>query len=101
MVVAELGSEKPQPCLPFWSAAASAEQTPWPEPLLAQQAEPQSALLTHPPVMNCWPLPAPTFLAPALLGVTAARAVKATTEGRMRVSPWSDYYVYGSGGAVA
>ena len=83
MVAAALGSTKLQPLLPFWNWAASAEQTPTPL-ALAQHPDPQSALLTHPPVMNCAPLPAPTFLAPALLGVMAT-AVRATG-GRARVS---------------
>lgn len=73
MVASALGSTKSQPFFPFWNCAASAEQTPTPL-ASAQQAELQSALLTHPPVMNCAPLPAPTFLAPALLGVMAIAA---------------------------
>ena len=74
-----MGSLKPHPCLSFWRAAASAEQTPLPWLLLAQQAEPQSALATQPPVMNCEPLPRPTFLAPARLGCTRAEALRATS----------------------
>ncbi len=81
MVLAELGSTKPQPSLPFWRAAATAEQTPRSWLLLAQQAVSQSASLVQPPVMNCWALARPTFLAPALLGVTTARAETATTHG--------------------
>lgn len=81
MVAAALGSTKPQPVLPAWLAAASALHTPA-VGLPAQQADWQSASLTQPPVMNCWPLPVPTFLAPALLGVTA-RAVAATVEGAL------------------
>lgn len=61
----------PQPVLPAWVDGA-----PWPEQtptvgLPAQHADEQSALAVHPPVMNCCPLPVPTFLAPATLGVTA------------------------------
>lgn len=77
MVAAALGSTKLQPFLPFWNWAASAEQTPTPL-ALAQHPDAQSALLTHPPVMNWAPLPAPTFLAPALLGVICAVAARAT-----------------------
>jgi hypothetical protein len=51
MVAAALGSWKPHPFLPFWKAAASAEQMPMPE-RSAQQAELQSASETQPPVMN-------------------------------------------------
>lgn len=70
LVAALLASTNPQPVFPAWRAAASAEQTPT-VGLPAQQPEEQSALLTQPPVMNCAPLAAPTFLAPATLGVTA------------------------------
>lgn len=70
MVADAFGSENPHPLFPFWNCAASALQTPTPE-ALAQQAELQSALETQPPVMNWEPLPDPTFLAPALLGVMA------------------------------
>lgn len=81
MVWAELGSTKPQPVLPFWVEAASALQIPWPLALIsAQQAERQSASETQPPVVNCWALPLPTSLAPALLGARA-RAETATVEG--------------------
>lgn len=37
----------------------------------AQHADSQSALEMQPPVVNCNPLPLPTSLAPALLGVRA------------------------------
>lgn len=77
MVAWALGSTKLQPALPFWKAAASAEQTPTPL-AFAQHAEAQSALLTHPPVMNWAPFPLPTFRAPALFGVIWARAATAT-----------------------
>jgi hypothetical protein len=77
MVAAALGSTKLQPALPFWKAAASAEQTPM-LLALAQQPEAQSALLTHPPVMNWEPSPEPTLRAPALLVVIWARAATAT-----------------------
>jgi len=53
---------KPQPCFPFWKAAPGPEQMPEGK---AQQPLPQSALERHWPVMNCVPLPLPTFLAPA------------------------------------
>jgi hypothetical protein len=79
MVASALGSTKPQPCLSFWRAAATAEQTPAPCELSAQQAAwPQSLSATQPPVMNCSLLPLPTLEAPALLGVTRARVVAAT-----------------------
>lgn len=78
MVCAALGSTNPQPSLPFCSAAASAEQTPRPWLLLAQHWLLQSASLTQPPVVNCSPLPFPTFLAPALFGSTTARQVTTT-----------------------
>jgi hypothetical protein len=77
IVFAALGSTKPHPVFPFCLAAAAAEHTPT-VGLPAQQAELQSASLTHPPVINCWASPAPTFFAPALLGVTVANAVNAT-----------------------
>lgn len=80
IVAAALGSTKPQPSLPFWVEAASAEQIPSPEAeISAQQADWQSASLTQPPVMNWEPSPAPTLLAPALLG---ARAKAETATGR-------------------
>ena len=82
IVAAALGSSNPHPCLSFWRAAASAEQTPLFRLLFAQHADEQSALLVHPPVMNCAPPPAPTFLDPASLGVTTAVAVMATIEVR-------------------
>lgn len=79
MVAAELGSTKPQPCLPFCSEAASALQIPVAlDPIWAQQAEEQSASETHPPVMNWDPSPEPTLLAPALLGLSWPRATVAT-----------------------
>lgn len=79
MVSAELGSTKPQPVLPFWVEAASALQMPWPLALIsAQQAERQSASETQPPVVNCWALPLPTSLAPALLGARASAEDTAT-----------------------
>jgi hypothetical protein len=77
MVAAALGSTNPHPFLPFWNCAASAEHTPTPL-ASAQQPEAQSASLTHPPVMNCEPLPEPTLRAPALLGVICAVAERAT-----------------------
>lgn len=49
---------KPQPALPFSVATALAAQAPL-GPL--QHPEAQSASDRHCPVMNCWPLPAPTF----------------------------------------
>lgn len=56
MVAAAFGSSNPQPCLPFWNWAPSAEQIPTPLVLIsAQHALRQSALATHPPVVNCWP----------------------------------------------
>ena len=77
-MAAALGSTKPHPVLPFCNAAASAEQIPtFVVPISAQQADEQSALDVHPPVMNCCPFAWPTFLAPALLGVSA-RVVAAT-----------------------
>ena len=78
IVASALGSTKPQPSLPFWVEAASAEQIPSPEAdISAQQADWQSASLTQPPVVNWEPSPAPTLLAPALLGARA-RAETAT-----------------------
>lgn len=74
LVAAAFGSTNPQPVLPAWLAAASAEQTPsvgFP----AQQADAQSALEVHPPVMNWAAVFVPTFLAPATLGVTARATV--------------------------
>ncbi len=69
---AELGSAKPQPSLPFWNWAPTAEQMPMPLPLIsAQQVLRQSASATQPPVVNCWALPLPTSLAPELLGARA------------------------------
>lgn len=79
ITVAAFGSLNPQPVFPFWLLAASALHTP--SPVAAtweQQAEEQSASDTQPPVINCAPLPAPTFLAPALLGVRTAAAMVAT-----------------------
>lgn len=76
MVASALGSTKPQPVLPACSEAASAEQMPTAvAPISAQQALEQSASLTQPPVINCEASPAPTFFAPALLGVRARVAV--------------------------
>jgi hypothetical protein len=84
MTDAAFGSLNPQPVFPFWLLAASAEQTPLPEEATwAQQAELQSALETQPPVMNCAPLPAPTFFEPAALGVTWAMEA-AATESKVR-----------------
>jgi hypothetical protein len=81
MTFAEFGSLNPHPVLPFWLAAATPEQTPAPvDATLEQHALEQSASATQPPVMNCAPLPAPTFLAPALFGVTCAMEVAATME---------------------
>lgn len=79
ITAAAFGSLNPHPVFPFCRLAASALHTP--SPVAAtwlQQAEEQSASDTQPPVMNCAPLPAPTFLAPALLGVTCAAAMAAT-----------------------
>lgn len=82
MVAAAFGSSKPQPCLPFWNCAPSAEQMPTPLVLIsAQHALRQSASETHPPVVNCWALPFPTSFAPALLGANA-RAEAATVSRR-------------------
>lgn len=76
MVAAAAGSTKPQPVLPACKEAASAEQMPTAVvPISAQQADWQSASATQPPVMNWEASPAPTFLAPALLGVRARVAV--------------------------
>lgn len=49
--------------------------------------EPLTASEVQPPVMNCCPLPWPTFLAPALLGVTWAKAVKATVDSEVSCGP--------------
>lgn len=84
MVASALGSTKPQPCLPFWVDAPSALQMPTPEVLIwAQQAERQSASDTQPPVVNCWPLPLPTSLAPALLGARARAETATILQGRV------------------
>lgn len=74
-----LGSLKPQPVLPFWLATTSAEPEQTPSVgFPAQHADEQSASVVQPPVINCWPFPVPTFLAPATLGVTVARATVTT-----------------------
>jgi len=52
---------KPQPVFPAWVEAPGPEQIPVG---LAQQPLAQSASERHCPVMNCWPLPLPTDLAP-------------------------------------
>jgi len=52
---------KPQPVFPCWVEAPGPEQIPVG---LAQQPLAQSASERHCPVMNCAPLPLPTFLAP-------------------------------------
>ncbi len=83
LVAAAFGSTKPHPVFPFWLEAAAAEQTPT-VGLPAQHADWQSASEVQPPVMNCWPLARPTDLAPALLGVTVARA-RVTTFGILLV----------------
>lgn len=85
-VAALFGSTNPHPVFPFCKLAACALHTPFPElATLAQHAELQSAFDTHPPVMNCAPLPAPTFFAPALLGVTCARERVETVRLRLGV----------------
>jgi len=64
---------KPQPCFPCWVEAPGPEQIPVG---LAQQPLAQSASERHCPVMNCAPLPLPTFLAPlGSKGGTAATKV--------------------------
>jgi len=49
----------PHPVLPCWVEAPGPEQIPM-LPRVAQQADAQSALLKHWPVMNCSPFPLPT-----------------------------------------
>lgn len=65
----------PQPRLPAALPTAGPEQTA-PSSRPAQHPEAQSALDRQAPVMNCKPLPLPTFLAPA--GSPTAKTVRAT-----------------------
>jgi len=68
---------KPQPVFPCWVAAPGPEQIPVG---LAQQPLAQSASERHCPVMNCPPLPLPTFLAPlgSKGGTAATKEARAT-----------------------
>jgi len=70
--------QNPQPVFPCWVAAPGPEQMPVG---LAQHPLAQSVSERHCPVMNCAPLPLPTFLAP--LGSKGGTA--ATKEARAKM----------------
>lgn len=82
-----LGSLNPHPVLPLVFATATAEHTPM-LPKVAQHSVAQSALEAHWPVMNCWPLPLPTFSAPgapSLIPWGAGRAKAVTATGQYQL----------------